>query len=190
MIWAALRLHEATGEQRYFEQARAWTEMLDRHYWVDGRGRICNLCRRHARRDRAPAPRQPTTRRPTPTRIMLANLVALGDADRRGALHRPRAARSWPRSPASSGVTLSHTRGCWRHHSTSSRRSKWSLPGSNLDGGKTLSRSSEVFLCPERCSTLWMTRRRCRVAGASAIRTLLTDEQQLTYVLGRSARRL
>ncbi len=38
MIWGALRLHEATGEQRYYEQAHAWTETLDRHYWVEDRG--------------------------------------------------------------------------------------------------------------------------------------------------------
>ena len=48
MIWAALRLNEATNEQRYFDQAVAWVEVLDKHYWVDGRRRICNLCRRYA----------------------------------------------------------------------------------------------------------------------------------------------
>jgi uncharacterized protein len=34
MIWAALRLHEATGDTRYFEQAKGWTDTLDRHYWM------------------------------------------------------------------------------------------------------------------------------------------------------------
>jgi hypothetical protein len=34
MIWAALRLHEATAETRYLEQARTWTGVLDRHYWM------------------------------------------------------------------------------------------------------------------------------------------------------------
>jgi uncharacterized protein YyaL (SSP411 family) len=38
MIWGALRLHEATGEDRYFEHAVAWTDVLDRHYWVAERG--------------------------------------------------------------------------------------------------------------------------------------------------------
>ena len=37
MIWAALRLHEATIEQRYFDQALAWTGVLDRHYWMADR---------------------------------------------------------------------------------------------------------------------------------------------------------
>jgi len=38
MIWAALRLHEATTEPRYFEQASEWTDILDRHYWIADRG--------------------------------------------------------------------------------------------------------------------------------------------------------
>jgi hypothetical protein len=38
MIWAALRLHEATAEDRYLEQARAWTQVLDRHYWMAEQG--------------------------------------------------------------------------------------------------------------------------------------------------------
>ena len=38
MIWAALRLHEATNDQRYFEQALAWVDVLDKHYWIDGKG--------------------------------------------------------------------------------------------------------------------------------------------------------
>ncbi len=38
MIWAALRLHEATTEQRHFEQALAWTDVLDRHYWIADQG--------------------------------------------------------------------------------------------------------------------------------------------------------
>jgi len=38
MIWAALRLHEASAEPRYFAQAQAWTDVLDRHYWVPDQG--------------------------------------------------------------------------------------------------------------------------------------------------------
>lgn len=38
MIWAALRLHEATGDTRYFEQAKGWTDTLDRHYWMTDLG--------------------------------------------------------------------------------------------------------------------------------------------------------
>ena len=38
MIWAALRLNEATDEPRYFEQAVAWVDVLDHHYWVEGGG--------------------------------------------------------------------------------------------------------------------------------------------------------
>ncbi|HIE69759.1 MAG TPA: thioredoxin domain-containing protein, partial [Planctomycetes bacterium] len=38
MIWGALRLHEATGEQRFIEQAIQWTDVLDRHYWVEDAG--------------------------------------------------------------------------------------------------------------------------------------------------------
>jgi len=38
MIWAALRLHESTAADRYFEQATGWTDVLDRHYWMAGDG--------------------------------------------------------------------------------------------------------------------------------------------------------
>ena len=33
MVWAALRLYQATGNSAYLDQARAWTATLDRHYW-------------------------------------------------------------------------------------------------------------------------------------------------------------
>lgn len=33
MIWAALRLHQATGESRDLAQAIGWVDILDRHYW-------------------------------------------------------------------------------------------------------------------------------------------------------------
>jgi hypothetical protein len=33
MSRGALRLHEATGEDRFLTQAEAWTATLDRHYW-------------------------------------------------------------------------------------------------------------------------------------------------------------
>jgi len=33
MTWAALRLYAATGAQSYLDQARRWTDVLDRHYW-------------------------------------------------------------------------------------------------------------------------------------------------------------
>ena len=35
MTYAALRLYQATGEQRYLEQATTWTAKLDAHYWDD-----------------------------------------------------------------------------------------------------------------------------------------------------------
>jgi len=38
MTWAALRLHEATGEEKYLEQAKAWSAVLDRNYWLEGSG--------------------------------------------------------------------------------------------------------------------------------------------------------
>jgi uncharacterized protein YyaL (SSP411 family) len=36
MIWAALRLHQATSDLSYLEHAKSWTATLDRHYWDDG----------------------------------------------------------------------------------------------------------------------------------------------------------
>jgi len=38
MIWAALRLYQATARESYLATARRWTETLDRHYWIADRG--------------------------------------------------------------------------------------------------------------------------------------------------------
>jgi hypothetical protein len=38
MISAALALHEVTGQASYLKDARAWTKVLDAHYWVDDPG--------------------------------------------------------------------------------------------------------------------------------------------------------
>jgi uncharacterized protein YyaL (SSP411 family) len=38
MIWAALRLHQATSGPECLERAKSWTETLDRHYWDGGAG--------------------------------------------------------------------------------------------------------------------------------------------------------
>ena len=77
MIWGALRLHEATSEQRYFEQARAWTETLDRHYWVEGQGGYATSAddTRDVIARLRPGADDAT---PNPNAIMIANLVALG----------------------------------------------------------------------------------------------------------------
>jgi uncharacterized protein YyaL (SSP411 family) len=77
MIWGALRLHEATNEQHYYDQARAWTETLDRHYWIEGQGGYATsaddtrdvIVRLRPGSDDAA---------PNANAIQLANLVALG----------------------------------------------------------------------------------------------------------------
>jgi hypothetical protein len=38
MIWAALRLYQATARETYLTAARQWVEVLDRHYWHAGSG--------------------------------------------------------------------------------------------------------------------------------------------------------
>ena len=38
MTWAAIRLFTATGSERYLEQARQWTRILDSRYWDADRG--------------------------------------------------------------------------------------------------------------------------------------------------------
>ena len=77
MIWGALRLHEATGEQRYFDQARAWTETLDRHYWIDAEGGYATSAddTRDVIVRLRPGSDDAT---PNANAIQLANLVALG----------------------------------------------------------------------------------------------------------------
>jgi uncharacterized protein YyaL (SSP411 family) len=76
MIWGALRLNEATNEQRYFDQAAAWVEVLDKHYWVEGSGGYATSA--DDTRD-VIARLRPGTDDATPNAntIMLANLVAL-----------------------------------------------------------------------------------------------------------------
>jgi uncharacterized protein len=41
MSWAALRLHQATGRAGYLEHARAWSAILDKHYWDATSGGYC-----------------------------------------------------------------------------------------------------------------------------------------------------
>jgi uncharacterized protein YyaL (SSP411 family) len=76
MIWAALRLNEATNEQRYFDQATAWAVVLDKHYWIEDRGGYATSA--HDTRD-VIARLRPGADDATPNAnaIMLANLVAL-----------------------------------------------------------------------------------------------------------------
>ncbi len=77
MIWAALRLHEATGEQAYFQQAVAWCDVLDRHYWMADQGGYATsaddtddvIVRMRPGMDDAT---------PNANAIMLSNLAALG----------------------------------------------------------------------------------------------------------------
>ena len=77
MIWAALRLYEATNEQRYFDQAVAWVDVLDKHYWVAGEGGYAMSAddTRDVIVRLRPGSDDAT---PNANGIMLANLVALG----------------------------------------------------------------------------------------------------------------
>ncbi len=77
MIWAALRLNEATNEQRYFDQAVAWVDVLDKHYWVGGEGGYATSAddTRDVIVRLRPGSDDAT---PNANGIMLANLVALG----------------------------------------------------------------------------------------------------------------
>jgi uncharacterized protein YyaL (SSP411 family) len=38
MIWAALRLYQATGSETYLESAERWAHVLDTHYWMADAG--------------------------------------------------------------------------------------------------------------------------------------------------------
>ena len=83
MIWAAIRLHEATGNLAYFEQAAAWVKVLDLHYWVEGDGGYATSAddTRDVIIRLRPGSDDAT---PNANAIMLSNLVALatisGDA--------------------------------------------------------------------------------------------------------------
>jgi uncharacterized protein YyaL (SSP411 family) len=77
MIWAGLRLNEATNDARYFEQAVAWVDVLDKHYWVEGAGGYATSAddTRDVIVRLRPGSDDAT---PNANGIMLANLVALG----------------------------------------------------------------------------------------------------------------
>lgn len=76
MIWASLRLHEATGRPNYFTQAQVWADVLDRRYWMGNGGGYATsaddtedvIVRLRSGSDDAT---------PNANTIMLANLVAL-----------------------------------------------------------------------------------------------------------------
>ncbi|KWT66354.1 Thymidylate kinase [Hyphomicrobium sulfonivorans] len=76
MIWGALRLFEVTGEKRYFDQAAAWSDVLDRHYWLSDTGGYATSA--DDTRD-VILRLKPGTDDATPNAnaIMLANLIAL-----------------------------------------------------------------------------------------------------------------
>jgi uncharacterized protein YyaL (SSP411 family) len=77
MIWAAIRLHEATGDATYLETAERWAAVLDARYWVqDGGGYAFTaddtpdvIVRLRSAHDDAT---------PNANAIMISNLVALG----------------------------------------------------------------------------------------------------------------
>jgi uncharacterized protein YyaL (SSP411 family) len=77
MIWAALRLHEATNEAAYFTQAVAWCDVLDRHYWMEGQGGYATSA---DDTDDVIVRMRPGTDDATPNAnaVMLSNLAALG----------------------------------------------------------------------------------------------------------------
>ncbi len=75
MIWAAIRLHEATGDGAYLAQARLWVAALDRHHWSEAGGYAASandatdvLVRLRSASDDAA---------PNANAVMLANLGAL-----------------------------------------------------------------------------------------------------------------
>jgi uncharacterized protein YyaL (SSP411 family) len=76
MIWASLRLHEATGEQAYFDHAAAWCDVLDRHYWMPDQGGYATSA---DDTDDVIVRMRPGTDDATPNAnaIMLSNLAAL-----------------------------------------------------------------------------------------------------------------
>jgi len=77
MIWGALRLHESTIDQRHIDQAIAWTEVLDRHYWMNDLGGYATSA---DDTDDVIVRLRPGSDDATPNAnaVMISNLVALG----------------------------------------------------------------------------------------------------------------
>ena len=77
MIWAALRLHQATGEPEDLRHALHWVDILDAHYWAEGAGGYFTaaddtkdvIVRLKSAADDAA---------PSANAVMVANLAALG----------------------------------------------------------------------------------------------------------------
>ena len=77
MIWAAIRLHAATGSPDYLEHARAWTRVLDTHYWHATAGGYCTSRRRHRRTSSRACEPPSDDATPNANGIMITNLVHL-----------------------------------------------------------------------------------------------------------------
>jgi uncharacterized protein YyaL (SSP411 family) len=77
MIWAALRLYESIGEARYLEAAERWASVLDKHYWIDGKGGYAMAADDTEDVIVRLAPGQDDAT-PNANAIMLSNLAALG----------------------------------------------------------------------------------------------------------------
>lgn len=77
MTWSALRLYTATGDARYLARAKAWTAVLDKHYWDNEHGGYFTaaddtrdvIVRLKSAHDDAV---------PSANTIQLSNLIALG----------------------------------------------------------------------------------------------------------------
>ena len=105
MIWAALRLHEATNDQRYFEQALAWVDVLDKHYWVEGKGGYATSA--DDTRDVIVRLRPGTDdAAPNAERHHAGQSHGAGDADGRPPLRGPGERACWRRLPASLGRNI------------------------------------------------------------------------------------
>ena len=77
MIWAALRLYEGTGAQRFLDTAERWVDILDRHYWSGTHGGYAMAADDTDDVIVRLAPGQDDAT-PNANAIMLANFAALG----------------------------------------------------------------------------------------------------------------
>ncbi|HZA02392.1 MAG TPA: glycoside hydrolase family 9 protein, partial [Hyphomicrobiaceae bacterium] len=77
MIWSALRLYQATNDDRYLGAARRWTEILDRHYWDQDSGGGYTMTADDARDVIVRLKSAQDDATPNANAIMISNLVQL-----------------------------------------------------------------------------------------------------------------
>jgi uncharacterized protein YyaL (SSP411 family) len=185
MIWAAVRLHEATAELGYFEQAMDWTDLLDRHYWIADHGGYATsaddtcdvIVRLRPGSDDA---------MPNSNAIMIPNLVALATLSGEARYGERASAILVAFSSELNRNVIAHT-GRLAGAMDLVAPQQVVLAGRDLRDGKRLLRLSGLFLCRAPNNMAWVAQSALNYRPC-AISRRLNDGRQLTHASDLNAR--